>query len=35
MQWSQEEEQNAKEKATENSVVKVQLEDQGNKFIKA
>ncbi|NWR58762.1 METL2 protein, partial [Bucorvus abyssinicus] len=28
IQWSQEEEQNAKEKATENSLVKVQLEDQ-------
>ncbi|NXH46086.1 METL2 protein, partial [Dicaeum eximium] len=32
MQWSQEEEENAKKKATENSLVKVQLEDQGNKF---
>ncbi|NXH21124.1 METL8 protein, partial [Bucco capensis] len=28
MQWSQEEEKNAKEKATENSLVKVQWEDQ-------
>ncbi|NXP00484.1 METL2 protein, partial [Certhia brachydactyla] len=28
MQWSQEEEENAKKKATENSLVKVQLEDQ-------
>ncbi|KAF1664940.1 Methyltransferase-like protein 2, partial [Aptenodytes patagonicus] len=33
MQWSQEEEENAKEKAAENSLVKVQWEDQGNKFI--
>lgn len=32
MQWSQEEEENAKKKATENSLVKVQSEDQGNKF---
>ncbi|NXE31690.1 METL2 protein, partial [Ptilorrhoa leucosticta] len=32
MQWSQEEEENAKKKATENSLVKVQLEDQGNKY---
>lgn len=30
MQWSQEEEENAKKKATENSLVKVQSEDQGN-----
>lgn len=30
MQWSQEEEEQAKEKAAENSLVKVQLEDQGN-----
>ncbi|NWT51510.1 METL2 protein, partial [Erythrocercus mccallii] len=28
MQWSQEEEENARKKATENSLVKVQLEDQ-------
>ncbi|NWV63999.1 METL2 protein, partial [Malurus elegans] len=33
MQWSQEEEENAKKKATENSLVKVQWEDQGNKFL--
>ncbi|NXY02814.1 METL2 protein, partial [Pteruthius melanotis] len=33
MQWSQEEEENAKKKATENSLVKVQWEDQGNKFV--
>ncbi|NWX82210.1 METL2 protein, partial [Nothoprocta pentlandii] len=32
MQWSQEEEQHAKDKAAENSLVKVQLEDQGNKL---
>ncbi|NWZ33490.1 METL2 protein, partial [Brachypodius atriceps] len=32
MQWSQEEEENARKKATENSLVKVQSEDQGNKF---
>ncbi|NWZ00492.1 METL2 protein, partial [Loxia curvirostra] len=32
MQWSQEEKENAKKKATENSLVKVQSEDQGNKF---
>ncbi|NXL76607.1 METL2 protein, partial [Leptocoma aspasia] len=32
MQWSREEEENAKKKATENSLVKVQSEDQGNKF---
>ncbi|NXB86590.1 METL2 protein, partial [Vidua chalybeata] len=32
MQWSQEEEENAKKKATDNSLVKVQSEDQGNKF---
>ncbi|NWW66868.1 METL2 protein, partial [Ifrita kowaldi] len=32
MQWSQEEEENAKKKATENSLVKVQSEDQGNKY---
>lgn len=30
MQWSQEEEENAKKKAVENSLVKVQWEDQGN-----
>lgn len=30
MQWSQEEEENAKKKAAENSLVKVQWEDQGN-----
>ncbi|NWS60737.1 METL2 protein, partial [Chunga burmeisteri] len=33
MQWSQEEEENAKEKAAENSLVKVQWEDQGNEFL--
>lgn len=33
MQWSQEEEENAKKKAAENSLVKVQSEDQGNKFL--
>ncbi|NXR10833.1 METL8 protein, partial [Semnornis frantzii] len=33
MQWSQEEEESAKQKAAENSLVKVQWEDQGNKFI--
>lgn len=33
MQWSQEEEEHAKEKAAENSLVKVQLEEQGNKSI--
>lgn len=33
MQWSQEEEEHAKEKAAENSLVKVHLEDQGNKSI--
>ncbi|NXO68491.1 METL2 protein, partial [Phainopepla nitens] len=32
MQWSQEEEENAKKKATENSLVKILSEDQGNKF---
>ncbi|NXE25658.1 METL2 protein, partial [Ardeotis kori] len=32
MQWSQEEEENAKERVAENSFVKVQWEDQGNKF---
>ncbi|NXW69461.1 METL2 protein, partial [Hirundo rustica] len=32
MQWSQEEEENARKKATENSLVKVQPEDQGTKF---
>lgn len=30
MQWSQEEEERAREKATENSLVRVQPEDQGN-----
>lgn len=33
MQWSQEEEENAEKKAAENSLVKVQSEDQGNKFL--
>ncbi|NWQ74911.1 METL2 protein, partial [Columbina picui] len=32
MQWSQEEEEAAKEKVVENSIVKVQREDQGNEF---
>lgn len=33
MQWSQEEEEAAREKVVENSVVKVQWEDQGNEFV--
>ncbi|NWZ48202.1 METL2 protein, partial [Haliaeetus albicilla] len=33
MQWSQEEEENARKKAAENSLVKVQWEDQGNKIL--
>ncbi|NXX45367.1 METL2 protein, partial [Tricholaema leucomelas] len=33
MQWSQEEEESAKQKAAENSLVKIQWEDQGNKFV--
>ncbi|NXA32916.1 METL2 protein, partial [Eudromia elegans] len=32
MQWSQEEEQQAKDKTAENSLVKVQLEDQGKRL---